>query len=154
MIDDPKYTIADVGYLRRAVRFMTRKFPQQLVFVVCSDTMGWPKRTFPDVVSHEIDHVTVGIHGNRGSHNDSDVTNGTAATNALVVFSEGHGAEEDLAILSSCNHTIMTVGTYGWWAGYLAGGMTTYYQNFPPNSSSLKPWFSREDHFPPEWVGL
>ncbi|XP_064469605.1 galactoside alpha-(1,2)-fucosyltransferase 2-like [Ornithodoros turicata] len=27
----------------------------------------------------------------------------------------------DLALLAQCNHTIMTIGTFGFWAGYLAG---------------------------------
>ena len=28
----------------------------------------------------------------------------------------------DLAVLSSCNHTILTHGSFGHWAAYLAGG--------------------------------
>jgi len=157
MVYDAKYTVADFEYFRRAVHFMTQNFPHRLlVFVVCTDDMMWSKLTFPEAVSREIDHVTVGIHDDR-SHNDSDVTNETTAANstrAVVVFSEDHGSEEDLAILSSCNHTIMTVGTYGWWGGYLAGGLTTYYRKFPPKTSELYEYFSRKDHFPPQWVGL
>jgi len=160
MVYDPKYSVADVRYFQRAVYFMMRNFPNQLlVFVVCTDDLSWSKENIPDIVSREREHVTLGIHGNRtvGNHNIIDVivNNKTAnISKAIVVFSEGHGTEEDLAILSSCNHTIMTVGTYGWWAGYLAGGITVYYRKFPPKGSELKKWFSREDHFPPEWVGL
>ena len=135
---------------------MMRNFPQQLVFIVCTDDMFWSKESFTNAVSREIDHVTVDIPDNSdvGNLSNGDVMNVTTATSAVVIFSEGHGAEEDLAILSSCNHTIMTVGTYGWWAGYLAGGITVYYRNFPAKGSELVPWFSREDHFPPDWVGL
>ncbi len=30
----------------------------------------------------------------------------------------------DLALLAACNHTILTYGTFGFWAGFLAGGGT------------------------------
>jgi len=125
MANNSTFTVADAGYFRRAVRLMTRKFPgRQLVFVVCSDDLPWSKQHFSEAVSRELDHVTVGNHGN-GNHSDADATN---ASMAEIAFSENHSAEEDLAILSSCNHTIMTVGTYGWWAAYLAGGLTIYYR--------------------------
>jgi len=157
MLFDPKYTVADVEYFRRAVHFVTRVFSgRQLVFVVCTDDVFWSKQNFPDTVSREINHVTLVFDGDGNHSNDSGVANRTAAneTRAVVVFSVRHGTEEDLAILSSCNHTIMTVGTYGWWAGYLAGGITIYYRNFPSRGSELWQWFSREDHFPPDWIGL
>ena len=31
-----------------------------------------------------------------------------------------------MAILAACNHTIITAGSYGFWAGYLAGGTVVY----------------------------
>jgi hypothetical protein len=40
----------------------------------------------------------------------------------------------DLAILASCNHTIMSYGTYSFWAAYLKQSGTTLFfehQNFP-----------------------
>lgn len=33
----------------------------------------------------------------------------------------------DLAILAACNHSIISVGTFGWWGAFLAGGEATYY---------------------------
>ncbi|XP_045607864.2 galactoside alpha-(1,2)-fucosyltransferase 2-like isoform X1 [Procambarus clarkii] len=39
-----------------------------------------------------------------------------------VFLAPGHSAEEDLGILAACNHSIMTVGTFGFWGSYLAGG--------------------------------
>ena len=35
-------------------------------------------------------------------------------------------AKEDLALASSCNHSIIDVGSYGFWGAYLAGGETIY----------------------------
>lgn len=34
--------------------------------------------------------------------------------------------EEDMSLLAQCNHSIITVGTYGFWAGYLSAGITLY----------------------------
>lgn len=65
-----------------------------------------------------------------------------------------NSAEVDLAILASCNHTIFTVGSFGWWAAYLAGGLTVYYRDFPANGSQLSKGFRADDYFHPSWVGL
>jgi len=157
MVFDPKYTVADARYFRRAVYFMKRNFMQhQLVFVVCSDDIAWSKQNFPPAVSQAIDvHVTVADNRRNSDHISAKLKNTTqSSTRTVIVFSENQAPEVDLAILSSCNHTLMTVGTYGWWAAYLAGGLTTYYRNFPGKNSELYKSFSRQDHFPPEWVGL
>nr|XP_026261991.1 ras-interacting protein 1 [Urocitellus parryii] len=50
-------------------------------------------------------------------------------------------AGKDLALLTQCNHTTVTVGTFGFWAAYLAGGDTAYFTNFAlPDSEFLKIW--------------
>ncbi|KAM4015839.1 galactoside alpha-(1,2)-fucosyltransferase 1-like [Anomaloglossus baeobatrachus] len=38
--------------------------------------------------------------------------------------------EQNFALLAHCNHTIMTIGSFGFWAAYLAGGETIYLTNF------------------------
>ncbi|KAG7176254.1 galactoside alpha-(1,2)-fucosyltransferase 2-like [Homarus americanus] len=43
-----------------------------------------------------------------------------------VVFAPGMPRELDLAVLAACNHTIITLGSYGFWAGYLSGGTVVY----------------------------
>jgi galactoside 2-L-fucosyltransferase 1/2 len=60
----------------------------------------------------------------------------------------------DLATLAKCNHSIMTVGTFGWWAAYLAGGHTVYYKDPFTNLSTLWNHANYNDFFPPQWVGL
>ena len=60
--------------------------------------------------------------------------------------------ETDLAILASCNHSIITVGTFGWWGAWLADGQVVYYNGFPP----LRPkYFTRKqvqnDYYLPQW---
>ncbi|OWF37846.1 galactoside 2-alpha-L-fucosyltransferase 3-like [Mizuhopecten yessoensis] len=60
----------------------------------------------------------------------------------------------DIAILSMCNHSIITTGTYGWWGAWLAGGHTVYYKNFPEHGSRLDQDFDPADFYPPSWVAM
>ncbi|KAK3876046.1 hypothetical protein Pcinc_019131 [Petrolisthes cinctipes] len=43
-----------------------------------------------------------------------------------VFFSPGFSAGEDMALLASCNHSIITVGSFGFWTAFLAGGEVVY----------------------------
>lgn len=72
-----------------------------------------------------------------------------------IVFSPKTFASKlDLCLLSLCNHSIITVGTFGWWGAWLARGHTVYYKDFPVRGSPLDKEFGAEDFFPPEWVAL
>ena len=59
-------------------------------------------------------------------------------TKSPTVFSVGHNADVDFAILSRCNHSILTLGTYGLWTAYMAGGITVIHNGRSP-SENLKP---------------
>ena len=63
-------------------------------------------------------------------------------------------AARDLAVMAACDHVIMSTGTFGWWAGWLANGTTVYYSDWPRNGSVLDKKFTREDFFPPTWIGM
>ena len=73
-----------------------------------------------------------------------------------AVYIMGNSPEVDLSILSQCNHTITTVGTYGWWAGFLAGGITLYYKHPAKENSKLRSQFTKDysDFFYPGWIGM
>ena len=71
-----------------------------------------------------------------------------------TVYTRGNSATLDLAILSMCDHVIMTVGTFGWWAGYLSGGEVIYYKNWPKIGSTFDSTIAKEDYFPRSWIGL
>ncbi|XP_050701785.1 galactoside alpha-(1,2)-fucosyltransferase 1-like isoform X2 [Eriocheir sinensis] len=43
-----------------------------------------------------------------------------------VEFSDMKSPAEDMALLGSCSHSIMTVGSYGFWASFFAGGEVVY----------------------------
>ena len=59
-----------------------------------------------------------------------------------------------MATLSKCQHLIMSVGTFGWWAGFLTGGDVIYYT--PPfrEGAPLGRGFSEDDYYPPRWIGM
>ena len=58
-------------------------------------------------------------------------------TKSPTVFSVGHNADVDFAILSRCNHSLLTLGTYGVWSAYMAGGITVVHNKRSP-SENLK----------------
>ena len=72
----------------------------------------------------------------------------------IVVFPPHKSASLDLCILSKCNHTIITAGTFGWWAAFLANGGTLYPKNFPSKYSSPSNGFMQRDFYYPHWIGL
>ncbi|XP_052084008.1 galactoside 2-alpha-L-fucosyltransferase SEC1-like [Mytilus californianus] len=60
----------------------------------------------------------------------------------------------DLALLSLCNSSIITTGTFGWWGAWLANGYTVYYKNYPEPGSRLDRETVKEDFYPPYWVPI
>ncbi|XP_028560408.2 galactoside alpha-(1,2)-fucosyltransferase 2-like isoform X1 [Podarcis muralis] len=120
-----KGVVADRGYLEKAMNYFREKYPNP-IFVVTSNGMEWCKEN---------------INASRGD-----------------VYFSGDGRESspgrDFALLAHCNHTIMTIGTFGRWAGYLAGGETVYLANYTlPDSHYLKA-FNLSTLFLPEWIGI
>jgi len=71
-----------------------------------------------------------------------------------VVYSTGKSPIVDMAIASLCDHAIMTIGTYGWWAAWFANGVTITQKNLPRKGSPLSRRLRRIDHYKPEWIGL
>ncbi|XP_046381696.1 galactoside 2-alpha-L-fucosyltransferase SEC1-like [Haliotis rufescens] len=71
-----------------------------------------------------------------------------------VVVTERASQEVHLSMLTMCNHSIITTGTYGWWGAWLAGGTVVYYKDFPIPGTIIDRQFTSEDFFLPGWVGL
>ncbi|KAM9095168.1 LOW QUALITY PROTEIN: galactoside alpha-(1,2)-fucosyltransferase 2-like [Sarcophilus harrisii] len=120
-----KGVVADKGYLDQAMNWFRAQY-SDAVFVVTSNGMEWCQDN---------------IDNSKGD----------------VIFA-GDGKEDspekDFAVLTQCNHTIMTIGTFGIWAAYLAGGKTIYLANYTlPDSPFLK-IFKPEAAFLPEWLGI
>uniref|UniRef100_A0A8C9DD52 L-Fucosyltransferase n=1 Tax=Prolemur simus TaxID=1328070 RepID=A0A8C9DD52_PROSS len=120
-----KGVVGDQAYLQQAMDWFRARH-EAPIFVVTSNGMEWCRKNI-------------------------DTSQGD------VIFA-GNGQEgapgKDFALLTQCNHTIMTIGTFGFWAAYLAGGDTVYLANFTlPDSEFLK-IFKPEAAFLPEWVGI
>nr|KAI8732622.1 galactoside 2-alpha-L-fucosyltransferase 1-like [Biomphalaria glabrata] len=73
---------------------------------------------------------------------------------ASVKFLPNMTAEIHLAVLSRCDHVIITGGSFGWWIAWLANGITIYYKGFVKIYSPLEEGFSARDYYPPGWIGL
>ncbi|KAM9299442.1 galactoside alpha-(1,2)-fucosyltransferase 2-like [Gastrophryne carolinensis] len=120
-----KGVVANKEYLQKAMNYFRNKYKHSL-FVVTSNGMDWCKKN--------IDNSLGDVH--------------------FV----GDGKEEapfrDFALLAHCNHTIMTIGTFGYFAAYLAGGETIYLTNYTLPGYPRITNFTYETAFLPEWIGI
>jgi len=124
---DKGFTVATQLYLRRALGYFVERFAR-IQFIVASNDIPWCRK-----------HI-------RSSTWDRDRVN--------ITFSAGHSAGQDLALLASCNHSVITTGTYSWWAAWLVNGITVYYADFPRRGSSLSNRSRVEEYYPPNWIGI
>ena len=61
---------------------------------------------------------------------------------------------DDLALLSICDHVVVTLGTFGWWGAWLSGGRTVYFDRVLKEGSRLNFNIKKEDYYPPSWIGI
>ena len=71
-----------------------------------------------------------------------------------TVLSPFHLTPVDFAILTLCDHVIITAGTFGWWGGWFSSGTVVYYRDFPLPNSWLTTQVNREDYYPPHWIPM
>ena len=72
-----------------------------------------------------------------------------------VIFSIFKEPVLDMAILSLCNHTLITSGTFGWWDRWLSGGTVVYWKGFPrPGSFIEENVLFKGEYYPPHWIGI
>lgn len=124
------YTVADRDFFRRAMRYFADRF-KRVDFVVCSDDIEWSRRNvlLPPVTSHRCE--------------------------MRIAYCDGSDDEAaDLAVLARADHVIMSTGTFGWWAAWLAGGTTIYYGGWPRPGSALSAQVNKTDFFPPDWIAM
>lgn len=65
--------------------------------------------------------------------------------------------DEIMAIMSTCNHTVMSVGSFGWWGVYLSSrhnGLKIYYNEKRANTFWSTWQITESDYYPPNWIGL
>lgn len=71
-----------------------------------------------------------------------------------ITYSPFHDIGCDVALMSSCDHVIITSGTFGWWGGWLSGGSVVYFAGFPGKGSPVANETNNKDYYPPNWIGL
>lgn len=121
------FSTASPLYLRRALGYFVARFVR-VQFIVASNDIAWCRERIKSSM------------WNRERVN--------------ITFSEGHSPGEDLALLASCNHSVITAGTFGWWAAWLVNGITIYYADFPRRDSVLRNRSRVDEYYPPNWIGI
>jgi len=123
-------TVPGASYFIQAAKYLTVNVTTPVQFIVTTDNLSWAKK-----------HIALeAVYRNR--------------SNASVVYSEGHSVGFDMALLASCDALILSTGSYGWWAAWLANKTTIYYRYWPRPGSYISSRFTREDYFPPQWIGF
>ncbi|XP_040204130.1 galactoside alpha-(1,2)-fucosyltransferase 2-like [Rana temporaria] len=125
MAQERKGVVADKNYMQKAMDYFRNTYDNPL-FVVTSNGMDWCKQN----INTSLGDVHFAGDGKEGS------------------------PAGDFALLAHCNHTIMTIGTFGYWASYLVGGETIYLTNFTLPDSPYLNIFKYEAAFLPEWIGI
>ena len=114
------------------------------------------------------------IDANEGIYLDGSHHHHNGRNNHHIYHSQqrdgGHGPEReegdkedaideaavDLGVLSLVDHSIITVGAFSWWAGFLARGTVVYYGQFVDADSKLRSQFDDKmaDYVLPNWVKM
>ncbi|ESO93482.1 hypothetical protein LOTGIDRAFT_161584 [Lottia gigantea] len=72
----------------------------------------------------------------------------------VVIVDDDVSPESQLAMLSICDHSIITVSTLGYWGAWLAKGYVVYYKDFIRENSALGKFIRYEDFFPAQWISI
>uniref|UniRef100_A0A1I7ZEZ6 L-Fucosyltransferase n=1 Tax=Steinernema glaseri TaxID=37863 RepID=A0A1I7ZEZ6_9BILA len=120
------HTVATKEYFEHAMDHFRAKHKDKVVFIVCSDDLAWTMKNIPK----------------------------SSAKKGEIFFSDGAFREVDLALLSQCNETIGSTGTFSWWGSYLAGGQSTYFSNWPYKGSMLDKMVDKKNYFLEEWIPM
>ena len=72
-----------------------------------------------------------------------------------VIYSRFTDPVTDLALMSMCEHMIISGGTFGFWGAWLSGGKVIYPKDWPRPGSWLDLYGMKIDDFwPHDWIGL
>ena len=74
--------------------------------------------------------------------------------NTFIDFTLQDRFEVDLAVLSLCDHIILSSGTFSWWAGWLSQGDVVYYNTPVRKNSNLEDGYEPRDYFMHKWIPM
>lgn len=123
--------VASVAYLRKAMQHYETEFRSNVRFILLSDDRTWCQSQTDLFAGHEFD-VVLATHDN-----DNDPV-------------------LDLAILSHCDHMILTVGTFGWWGAWLGMAENVVYNQdaIVLDHATNRGQIRLDDYYPPMWTGM
>jgi len=135
------YSIPQLPYFQQAMRYVVGNATsvdrtanrRRIQFIVVTESVDWCKNSIDlSSIARNLTSPTVDID---------------------LVYSIGQSAQFDFVLLTKSDVTIITSGSYGWWAAWLANGTTIYYSNFPtPGSDMFQKHFKGEDYYPTNWI--
>ena len=118
-------TVVDKSYLRHAFEFFTSR-NTRVQFIVATDDWKWTSTNIPTVDNAK----------------------------ARITHTGNNTAGVDLAILSMCDAIVVSTGSFGWWAAWLANKTTVYYENWPRPNSKLSSLQDKAGYFPRHWIPM
>ncbi|CAG5128253.1 unnamed protein product [Candidula unifasciata] len=71
-----------------------------------------------------------------------------------VAFMPPATAAVHMAVLSKCDHVIISGGSFGYWSAWLANGHVIYYPGYMRKGSILGRWFRDDLYYPRTWIPL
>ena len=70
-------------------------------------------------------------------------------------FSDVSSGAQDMALLVACNDSIISLGSFSWWSGFLAGGEIIYFKDYKAKGSIMDRRIRSEDRFySPDWIPM
>lgn len=94
-----------IEYIRQAMQMFLEPGMPPTRFIVCSDDIPWCRENI---------YLYMNLQDN-----DPDFDIKKKYLSEMVVFSEGHNEFEDLSIMASCKHNIISNSTLAWWGAWL-----------------------------------
>jgi galactoside 2-L-fucosyltransferase 1/2 len=139
------YTIPQLPFFERAVNYIVKNGTslftikngerRKLQLIVTTDDFRWSSA-----------HLNLSSMVNKWKNSTVDIN---------LTYSLNNTAAFDLIMLSKCDVVVMTTGTFGWWAAWLANRkLTIYYSRWPRVGSDIDKMFVRNDFFPPDWIPI
>ncbi|KAK3091494.1 hypothetical protein FSP39_020254 [Pinctada imbricata] len=122
------YNTATQSFIRKAMNYFHKKFRNAL-FIVRSNGIGWTAKTIK-LLRRKFSYLRI------------------------VIPIKKYDSVTDLAMLASCNHSIITVGTFSWWSGWLTGGQVIYYKKAALPGSKYEAFLNEGTFYPPKWIAI
>ncbi|ELT98488.1 hypothetical protein CAPTEDRAFT_205606 [Capitella teleta] len=84
--------------------------------------------------------------------NDMEWAKANLADRAIMSPFNSSSFVYDFALLANCQHSIISIGTFGWWTAWLANGTTIYFNNYPREGEIEG--FIPSDYYYKDWIPL